>query len=63
MMQIVPFQLVAIGFDPEAMFEGKIMDELAKLKRQQTIRILDLLLCTRTPRPGTSLPSTTRGRS
>jgi len=41
--KIGPVQLVAIGFAPEAKFEGKIMDELAKLERQETIRILDLL--------------------
>jgi uncharacterized membrane protein len=40
---IGPVQLVTIGFPPEANFEGKIMDELAKLERHKTIRILDLL--------------------
>src|SRR3712207_5039723 len=38
-----PVQLVAIGFAPEAKFEGKIMDELSRLERHETIRILDLL--------------------
>jgi uncharacterized membrane protein len=38
-----PVQLVAIGFSPEANFEGRIMDELSKLERHETIRILDLL--------------------
>ena len=38
-----PVQLVAIGFAPEASFEGRIMDELAELERHETIRILDLL--------------------
>jgi uncharacterized membrane protein len=38
-----PVQLVAIGFAPEASFEGKIMDELSELERHETIRILDLL--------------------
>ena len=41
--EIGPVQLLAIGFGPEAEFEGRIMDELAKLEDQQTIRILDLL--------------------
>jgi uncharacterized membrane protein len=41
--KIGPVQLVAIGFPPEAQFEGRIMDELAKLERHRTIRILDLL--------------------
>ena len=40
---IGPVQLLAVGFDPEARFEGRIMDELAKLERHETIRILDLL--------------------
>jgi hypothetical protein len=41
--KIGPVQLLAIGFGPEASFEGKIMDELARLERHETIRILDLL--------------------
>lgn len=40
---IGPVQLLAIGFDPDARFEGKIMDELENLERHETIRILDLL--------------------
>jgi uncharacterized membrane protein len=41
--EIGPVQLLAIGFDPDARFEGRIMDELASLERHETIRILDLL--------------------
>jgi uncharacterized membrane protein len=41
--RVGPVQLLAIGFGQEAKFEGKIMDELSKLERQETIRILDLL--------------------
>jgi uncharacterized membrane protein len=41
--KIGPVQLVAIGFGQEAKFEGRIMDELARLERHETIRILDLL--------------------
>jgi uncharacterized membrane protein len=41
--EIGPVQLLAVGFDPDARFEGRIMDELAKLERHETIRILDLL--------------------
>jgi uncharacterized membrane protein len=40
---IGPVQLVAVGFTPEAEFEGKIMAELERLERHETIRILDLL--------------------
>jgi len=43
MKEIGPVQLLAIGFRPDAKFEGRIMDELAKLERNETIRILDLL--------------------
>ena len=41
--EIGPVQLLAIGFGPEANFEGRIMAELAKLEGEGTIRILDLL--------------------
>jgi uncharacterized membrane protein len=41
--KIGPVQLVTIGFGPEAEFEGKIMDELARLESHEIIRILDLL--------------------
>jgi uncharacterized membrane protein len=40
---IGPVQLLAVGFDPDARFEGRIIDELANLERHETIRILDLL--------------------
>src|SRR3712207_3124028 len=41
--KIGPVQLVAIGFPPDAEFEGHIMDELERLESHETIRILDLL--------------------
>jgi uncharacterized membrane protein len=41
--KIGPVQLVAIGFPLEAEFEGRIMDELARLESHETIRVLDLL--------------------
>jgi uncharacterized membrane protein len=41
--KIGPVQLVAIGFPPDANFEGRIIDELERLERHDTIRILDLL--------------------
>lgn len=41
--KIGPVQLLAIGFGPEANFEGKITDELSRLESHETIRILDLL--------------------
>ena len=36
-------QLLNIGFEPGANFEGRIADELAKLESERTIRVLDLL--------------------
>jgi len=43
MSNIGPVQLLAIGFGPDANFEGRIMAELARLEGEDTIRILDLL--------------------
>src|SRR5215213_10641039 len=41
--KIGPVQLVAVGFPPDAEFEGRIMAELERLESHETIRILDLL--------------------
>jgi uncharacterized membrane protein len=49
---IGPVQLLAIGFDPDARFEGRIMDELENLERHETIRILDLLFVGRDAETG-----------
>jgi Family of unknown function (DUF6325) len=49
MHQIGPVQLLSIGFEPGANFEGEIVDELAKLERERTIRILDLLFIAKDP--------------
>ena len=49
MAEIGPVQLVSIGFDREANFEGKIIAELAKLESERTIRVLDLLFIARDP--------------
>ena len=43
MTDIGPVQLVAIGFGPDAKFEGRILEELVKLEDAKTVRILDLL--------------------
>jgi hypothetical protein len=47
MTEIGPVQLISIGFDPGANFEGKIADELAKLESERTIRVLDVLFIAR----------------
>ena len=43
MGEIGPVQLVAIGFGPDATFEGRILTELAELEKEGTVRVLDLL--------------------
>jgi uncharacterized membrane protein len=45
--EIGPVQLISVGFEPEANFEGRIVEELAKLESERTIRILDLLFIAR----------------
>jgi uncharacterized membrane protein len=52
MSEVGPVQLVAIGFPPDARFEGRIMEELAKLERVGTVRILDLLFVRKDPDSG-----------
>ena len=47
MTEIGPVQLVSIGFDRGANFEGRIIDELAKLESERTIRVLDVLFIAR----------------
>ena len=49
MAEIGPVQLVSIGFDRDANFEGKVVDELAKLEGERTIRVLDVLFIARDP--------------
>jgi hypothetical protein len=43
MGEIGPVQLLAIGFGPDANFEGRILAELAELEKEGTVRVLDLL--------------------
>ena len=47
MAEIGPVQLVSIAFDRDANFEGKVIDELAKLESERTIRVLDVLFIAR----------------
>jgi uncharacterized membrane protein len=49
MADIGPVQLVSIGFDRDANFEGRVIDELAKLESERTIRVLDVLFIARDP--------------
>jgi hypothetical protein len=49
MSEIGPVQLLNIGFEPGANFEGRIADELARLESDRTIRVLDLLFIGRDP--------------
>jgi uncharacterized membrane protein len=47
--EIGPVQLISIGFDRDANVEGRIIEELAKLESERTIRVLDLLFIARDP--------------
>ena len=47
MEEIGPVQLVSIGFDRGADFEGTVIEELAKLESERTIRVLDVLFIAR----------------
>ena len=49
---IGPVQLLAVGFDADANFEGRIIDELENLERHETIRILDLLFVSKDAETG-----------
>jgi uncharacterized membrane protein len=49
---IGPVQLLAIGFPPDADFEGRIMAELERLEAHDTIRVLDLLFVARDAETG-----------
>ena len=40
---IGPVQMITVAFEPDATFDGRIIDELTRLERERTIRILDLL--------------------
>ena len=47
MEEIGPVQLISIGFDRDANFEGRVIEELAKLESERTIRVLDVLFVAR----------------
>jgi uncharacterized membrane protein len=49
MAEIGPVQLLSIGFDRGAELEGRIIDELAKLESERTVRVLDVLFIARDP--------------
>jgi uncharacterized membrane protein len=47
MAEIGPVQLISLGFDRDANFEGRVIAELAKLESERTIRVLDVLFIAR----------------
>lgn len=52
MTEIGPVQMLAVGFGPDAKFEGRIIEELTKLEADGTIRVLDLLFVLKEPESG-----------
>jgi uncharacterized membrane protein len=63
MTEIGPVQLIAIGFGPDAKFEGMIIDELVKLQQERTIRLLDLLFVLKDAESGDLLALDHQGES
>jgi uncharacterized membrane protein len=63
MAEIGPVQMIALAFGPDADFEGKVIEELAKLETQQTIRILDLLFVLRDAETGELIALDHQGES
>ena len=49
MAEIGPVQLISLGFDRDANLEGRVIEELAKLESERTIRVLDVLFIARDP--------------
>jgi hypothetical protein len=45
--EIGPVQIISFGFEPNASFEGRVLEELSKLESERTIRVLDLLFIAR----------------
>ena len=56
MPHLGPVQLIAVGFGPEASFEGRVLAALTKLEAQATIRLLDLLFVVEDPDSGELVP-------
>jgi uncharacterized membrane protein len=52
MTEIGPVQMLAVEFGPDAKFEGRMIDELAKLEAESTVRLLDLLFVLKDPETG-----------
>jgi uncharacterized membrane protein len=63
MTEIGPVQMIAVAFGPDAEPEGRIIDELAKLESERTIRILDLLFVHKDARSGELLALDHQGES
>ena len=47
-----PVSFMAVGFGPEAAFEGRIVAELQRIEQSGMLRVLDLLFVRRVPETG-----------
>lgn len=63
MTEIGPVQMIAVAFGPDARLEGTIIDELATLERERTIRVLDLLFVHKDAEPGALVALDHQGES
>lgn len=46
-MALGPVQLLVVGFGEDAVFDGRVLDELDRLKEQDIVRLVDLLVITK----------------
>ncbi len=46
-MALGPVQLLVVGFGEDAVFDGSVLDELDRLKEQDIVRLVDLLVITK----------------
>jgi hypothetical protein len=63
MTEIGPVQVLAIGFGPDARFEGRVLEELGHLDGLGTIRVLDLLFVRKDPETGDLLALDVQGEN
>ena len=63
MAEIGPVQMIVLAFGPDVELEGRIIDELAKLEGERTIRILDLLFVHKDAETGELLALDHQGES
>src|SRR5687768_6877644 len=47
MTTIAPIQLIAVGFEPDASYEGRILEVLTEIEERGSLRVLDVVFVRR----------------